>query len=176
MSDNPFDSLPPAPDDLWPKVSAQVPPHSIWGKENYPVRLLNMGEILGRAVHSEMQTAGEYAGKATVAPADLLPSQLKVRRSELTFHSRWRAESAARLLHFYQAVYAEATQNDAPTILPSPAQLKEAATKSYRMGLRDEISVQQQIQALKGEQPGFNDELYSHLIKKAPAEGAKIHR
>jgi hypothetical protein len=173
MNDNPFESLPPVPDDLWPKVPPLKPTDRPLMEENFPVSLEEMAGILGRGVHLEMQSSGEYAVKAAVTPADLSPEQVKLRRVELKFHSRMRAESAAKLLHLYQAVHEESTQLGAT--LPSPAQLKEAATKSYQTGYRDEMSVQRQIQALKGE-PGFNDELYNQVKKKPPGEGPTFQR
>jgi hypothetical protein len=176
MNDNPFESLPPVPDDLWPKVPPLNAMDRPLGDENFPVSLPDMAGILGRGVHLEMESAGEYAAKAAITPSDLPPDRVKLRGVELRFHSRLRAESAARLLNLYQAVYKEAAQQPGTAPLPAPAQLKEAATKSYQTGFRDEMSVQRQIQALKGEQPGFNDELYSHLKKKPPGEGPKLQR
>ena len=175
MNDNPFESLPPVPDDLWPRVPPLKPLDHPLGDESFPASLSDMVGILGRAVHLEMGNAGEYAARAAVIPSDMSPTRARLRGIELRFHSRLRAESAARLLHLYQAVHTKEKLHGT-FILPTPAQLKEAATRSYQIGFRDEMSVQRQIQTLKGEQPGFNDELYSHLKKKPPGEGPKFQR
>jgi hypothetical protein len=175
MNDHPFDSLPPAPPDLWPKASATIPSVPMLASEALPASLSDVVGVLGRAVHQEMQSSGEYAAKATVAPGSLRPHEAHLRGVELRFHSRLHAESAARLLHFYDALHGEVTQQG-PSSLPSAAQLKDAATRTYRRAFRDEAALQQEIQVLKGEQPGFSDELYSQLKKKALGQGAKHHR
>jgi hypothetical protein len=166
MSTNPFESLPPAPDDLWPKVSAlnpSVPSQLI--SEAFPAPLSQVTGILGRAVHLEMQSSGEYAAKAVMPPLNLRPHEAHVRGIELRFHGRLHAETAARLLHSYGIIHPEVLRQG-PSSLPTPAQLKESATRTYR----------HQIEALKVEQPGFNDELFGQLKNKTLGQGAKYHR
>jgi hypothetical protein len=175
MSDNPFDLLPPAPDDLWPQVSSLKPARLSLATEAFPAPLSDVAEILGRAVHLEMQSSGEYAAKAAMPPVNLPLYQAHLRGVELRFHARRHAESAARLLHLYGAIHAE-TDRQKPSSLPAPTQLKEAATRTYRMAVRDEIALQYQIRVLKGEQPSFNDELYGQLKTKLPGHGAKFQR
>jgi hypothetical protein len=177
MNDHPFESLPPAPDDLWPKAPGKNPSvQSQLLSEVFPAPLANVAGTLGRAVHQEIQSTGEYAAKAVMAPSNRRPHEAHLRGVELRFHSRLHAETAAQLLHSYGVVHGEVTRKGAFS-LPSPAQLKAAATRTYRTALRDEISLQQQIQVLKTEQPGFDDELYAQLIRKnVPSHGAKFNR
>ena len=176
MSTNPFESLPPAPDDLWPKVSAV----NLFGQsqllsEAFPAPLSQVAGILGRAVHLEMQSSGEYAAKAVMPPLNLRPHEAHLRGVELRFHGRLHAETAARLLHSYGIIHPQLLRQG-PSPLPTPAQLKEAATRTYRMAIRDELTLQHQIEALKVEKPGFNDELFGQLKNKALGQGAKHHR
>jgi hypothetical protein len=175
MNDHPFESLPPAPDNLWPKISPRSPSNQSLLSEMLPASLLDVAGVVGRAVHLEMQSSGEYAAKAAMPTGRLRPHEIHLRRVELQFHSRLHAESAARLLNFYQVVHDQALGQGAAS-LPTPGQLKEAATRTYRMGLRDELALQHQIQVLKVEKPGFNDELFGQLKKNAFGHGAKHHR
>lgn len=176
MSDhNAFDSLPPAPDDLWPKVSSGSPLAQSLASEAFPASLLQVAGILGRAVQLEMQSAGEHAGQAVMTPATLPLHQAHLRRVELRFYSRLGTESAARLLQSYEKVHAQIVR-DGPSSLPTPAQLKEAATRTYRKALRDEVALQIEINTLKAKQPGFNDELYSQLKHQGHGHSAKHHR
>lgn len=157
-----FDSLPPAPDDLWPKVSSGSPLAQSLASEVFPASLQHVAGILGRAVQSEMHNAGIFAAQAVMAPADMPLYQVHLRGVELRFYSRLGTESAARLLRSYETVHAQLLR-DGPSPFPTPRQLKEAATRTYRKALRDETALQTEINTLKTQQPGFNDELYSEL-------------
>jgi len=172
---NAFDSLPPAPDDLWPRISSVTPSAESLVSQVFPASLPEAAGILGRAVHMEMQSSGEYAAKAAMPPANMRPHELHLRRVELRFHSHLHAEGASRLLNSYAVVRSQVAKRE-PCSLPSPDDLRMAATRTYRMAVRDELAVQQQIRALKGELPGFNDELFGQLKMKTAGHGAKHHR
>jgi hypothetical protein len=103
------------------------------------------------------------------------PHEAHLRAVELRFHSRLHAEAAARLLRFYESIRTGMARQGLVN-LPSPGQLKEAATRTYQVAVRDETALQNQILALKGSNPGFNDELYGQLKKKVPGHGLKLHR
>jgi len=176
MSDtNAFDSLPPAPDDLWPKVSSGSPLAQSLASEVFPASLQHAAGILGRAVQSEMYNAGIFAAQAVMTPADMPLYQVHLRGAEMRFYSRLSTESAARLLHSYEKVHAQILR-DGPSSLPTARQLKESATRTYRKSLRDETALQTEINTLKANQPGFNDELYSQLKHQGLGHGAKHHR
>ena len=175
MSTNPFESLPPAPDDLWPKVSSTNPSTQALASEAFPASLADMAGILDRGIHREMQSSGECAARAVMPPANLPSHQAHLRGVELRFQARLHAESAAHLLHFYEELHTEAVRQR-PVSLPSPAQVKDAATRTYRIAIRDELTLQHQIDALNVKKPGFNDELFGQLKKKALGHGAKHHR
>jgi hypothetical protein len=175
MSTNPFESLPPAPDDLWPKVSSSHPSTEALASERFPTSLADMAGILDRRIHREMQSSGECAAKAVMPPANLPPRQSHLHGVEQRFHARFHAESAARLLHFYTVLHTEAVRQR-PVSLPSPSQLKDAATRTYQIAVRDELTLQHQIEVLKVENPGFNDELFGQLKNKALGQSAKHRR
>jgi hypothetical protein len=176
MNDHAFESLPPAPDDLWPKVAAPNPSvQSQLQSEVFPAPLAEAAGILGRAVHLEMQAAGEYAAKTVMPPPSMRPHEVHLRAAELRFHHRLHTESAARLLRIYSFVHADVVYRGSSSI-PTPAQLKAAATRTYRMAVRDELKLEHQIETLRVEKPVFNDQLFGLLKNKSAGTAAKYHR
>jgi hypothetical protein len=131
MNDHPVESLPPAPDDLWPKVLA------VTGKR--PAGRMVTLEIpgfserpllsaLSRAIHLEMRAAGEWAARLDSASAKDLPWFRE--------YSRHGAEEAARLLAIYAALHGCASYLGALDL--SPEALKASASRSYAAALRHE--------------------------------------
>jgi len=173
VNDSPFESLPPVPDDLWPRVPSPNSSAQALPSEAFPASMPGVAGILGRAVHAEMRSAGEYAARAVLTAVYMRPHELHLRAVELRFHSRFHAESAARLLQSYRMVRGELSAKEA-LLLPSSDQLKTAATRSYRVAMKNEIVLQHEIEVLKAEQPGFNDELFCQLKKKVPGQGTKL--
>jgi hypothetical protein len=153
-------SLPPAPDNLWPKVTLFKTKTRLFSDEDLPVSLEDLGHVLARCIHREMQGSGECAARAEMAAPE--PPLLRL---ELRFYARVRAEAAARLLAVYQEVYEELASLGSPT-LPSPVLVKEEATTSYRLGLHEERLNQLLLQALKGELPHSKEQLYGFILKK----------
>lgn len=138
------DSLPPIPEDLWPKLLPE-PRETNLADDAWPLTLIQLGEILVRSVQREMETCGEYAARAELAPT-------KERSLQLTIHAHMRADAAARLLLTYEEAYPQAMAAGAQS-LPTPAQLKIEATSSYRIARREEELNQVLLQAVKGDLP-----------------------
>ncbi len=159
-------SLPPVPDNLWPEVALVRPKAMPLAEEGFSVPLDDIAGRLARSVHLEMRGAGECAAKAEAAQG-----ALPLHRAELRFHSRIRAEAAARCLARYQAVHAGLGPLKKLS-QPSPTALKAAATVSYQLGVRDGRLFEERARLLHPERGAYNDALYEQLRRRIPGQGS----
>ena len=130
MNDKPLDPLPPAPANLWPKVSPVTSYRPTGGRLTLEIPGLSEGPLLttlARAIHDDMRAVGKWAARAG-EPRD---------RSLLSAKefSRVRAENAARLLAIYAALYGSANYIGLSDL--SPEALKASASRSYATAFHD---------------------------------------
>jgi len=112
MSTNPFESLPPAPDDLWPKVSSTILPPGA-GVGSFSGSLADMAEIrTGNPSGMQIRRMRRQGGHATCEPAfsqaicaasscAFRPGSMRISRPPLHFYEELHRGGAGNVLsHF----------------------------------------------------------------------------